>query len=41
MNDEYIMSSAKKNPYKETALHAEIEHNLTKAYKQYISSLDA
>lgn len=36
-----IMSSAKKNPYKETALHAEIEHNLTKAYKQYISSLDA
>ena len=36
-----IMSDAKKNPHKETALHAEIEKNLVEAYKQYIRTLNA
>lgn len=35
------MEGAKKNPYKETALHAKIEKNLTEAYKQYLRTLDA
>jgi hypothetical protein len=36
-----IMKDAKRNPYKETVLHSTIEKNLTKAYKQYIRTLDA
>ena len=36
-----ILNDAKKNPYKETALHASIEKNLVAAYKGYLRSLDA
>ncbi len=36
-----IMGGAKKNPYKETALHSKIEKNLIEAYKQYLRTLDA
>ena len=38
---EKIMKDAKRNPYKETALHARIEKNLIEAYKQYLRTLDA
>lgn len=36
-----IMRAAKKNPYKQIALHATIEKNLVEAYKQYLRTLDA
>ena len=36
-----IMQGAKKNPYKETALHATIEKNLIESYKRYLRTLDA
>ncbi len=36
-----IMSDAKKNPYKETELHARIGENLVWAYKKYLRTLDA
>lgn len=36
-----IMEDAKKNPYKQTDLHSNIEKNLIKAYKQYLRTLDA
>jgi hypothetical protein len=37
----YIHSEAKKNPYKETPLHADIEHNLIAGYHKHLNSLNA
>lgn len=37
----YIHAEAKKNPYKETPLHAEIERNLIAGYHKHLQSLDA
>lgn len=37
----FIFKEAEKNPYKQTPLHADIEHNLTAAYHKHLSSLDA
>jgi hypothetical protein len=38
---ETIHSEAKKNPYKETPLHADIERNLIAGYHKHLSSLNA
>ena len=38
---EKIMQGAKKNPYKQTKLHEEIEKNLVASYQRYLRSLDA
>lgn len=38
---EYIHKEAKKNPYQQTPLHADIERNLTDAYHKHLASLDA
>ncbi|HSK86904.1 MAG TPA: hypothetical protein VK880_01005 [Anaerolineales bacterium] len=37
----FIFKEAQKNPYKQTALHADIERNLTTAYHKHLASLDA
>lgn len=37
----YIHEEARKNPYKQTPLHADIERNLTDAYHRHLMSLDA
>ena len=37
----HIFREAEKNPYKQTALHADIERNLAEAYDRHLSSLDA
>jgi hypothetical protein len=36
-----IFKEAQKNPFKQTPLHAEIEHNLIAAYHKHLASLDA
>ena len=38
---EYIHAEAKKNPYKQTPMHADIEANLITAYQKHLMSLDA
>jgi len=38
---EYIHAEAKKNPYKQTPMHADIESNLIAAYHKHLMSLDA
>lgn len=37
----YIHKEAKKNPYQQTPLHADIERNLTAAYHKHLASLNA
>ena len=37
----YIFDEARKNPYKQTPLHTDIEQNLTAAYHEHLISLDA
>lgn len=37
----YIHAEAKKNPYKETPMHAEIERNLIAGYHKHLNSLNA
>jgi hypothetical protein len=37
----HIHSQAKKNPYKETPLHVDIERNLIAGYHKHLSSLNA
>lgn len=37
----YIHKEAKKNPYQQTQLHADIERNLTDAYHKHLMSLNA
>jgi len=37
----YIFKEAKKHPYQQTPLHADIESNLTAAYHKHLMSLDA
>jgi len=36
----YIFKEAQKNPYKQTAIHADIEQNLITAYQKHLMSLD-
>ncbi|MDO8755480.1 MAG: hypothetical protein Q7J80_16405 [Anaerolineales bacterium] len=38
---EYIHAEAKKNPYKQTPMHADIETNLIAAYHKHLMSLNA
>jgi hypothetical protein len=38
---EYIHAEAKKNPYKQTPMHADIEANLIAAYQKHLMSLNA
>jgi len=37
----YIFDEARKNPYKNTSLHADIERNLIAAYQKHLMSLNA
>jgi hypothetical protein len=37
----HIFREAEKHPYQQTALHADIEHNLAAAYHKHLASLDA
>ena len=37
----YIHNESKKNPYKETPMHAEIERNLIEGYHKHLNSLNA
>ena len=37
----YIFEEARKNPYKQTPLHTDIEQNLITAYRKHLSSLEA
>ncbi len=37
----FIFEEARKNPYKQTPLHTDIERNLTTAYHKHLASLDA
>jgi hypothetical protein len=37
----YILKEARKNPYQQTPLHADIERNLIAAYTKHLASLDA
>ncbi len=37
----YIHGEAKKNPYKETSLHTDIERNLIAGYHKHLKSLNA
>jgi hypothetical protein len=37
----YIFDQAQKHPYRETALHTDIEQNLIAAYHKHLASLDA
>jgi hypothetical protein len=37
----YIHAEAKKNPYKETPMHADIERNLITGYHKHLKSLNA
>lgn len=37
----YIHTEAKKNPYKQTPMHTDIENNLKDAYHKHLMSLDA
>jgi len=37
----HIFREAEKNPYRQTPLHADIEHNLAAAYHKHLAMLDA
>jgi hypothetical protein len=37
----YIFAEARKNPFRQTPKHGEIEQNLTAAYHKHLSSLEA
>lgn len=37
----FILKEAQKNPYRQTALHADIEQSLIAAYHEHLMSLDA
>jgi len=37
----YIFRESKRNPFKQTPLHAEIEKNLKEAYLKYLGKLNA
>lgn len=36
----FIHAQAQMNPYKETSLHADVEHNLAEAYHKHLSSFN-
>lgn len=37
----YIFAEAQKNPYHQTPIHADIEHNLIASYHKHLASLNA